>query len=652
MEYDKILKGKPNEELFLLGNAAVARGALESGLNVYTYYPGTPSSEVGEIFTNIFKEANLNWVESSINEKVAIEVAGATYARGAKAMVGMKNVGLNVASDAFYALATTHPKNENSAMVVLVADDPQQYSSAVEMDSRYYLKLLKIPALEPSNPQECLEFTKKAFEVSTELKIPVILRLVTMVSHARSNVKIGKLIPPKLKKNFDLSPEVNVASRLYFLELKQDQIYNRMNRALLISEYSDLNRVEYENVSNSFDLGIITSGVSYTYVLEALESLKIKVPVLKLGFINPLPERKIVAFLSKFKQVFVVEENDAFIETEVLAIAQKNGVQTKIHGKNPFSYTKENTLLNFGGELNPTKVVIALMKLTNLESKLNIKQIQEKNYETVRRRAMLCPGCPYGTIGYALKKAVKKLKLDFGKEIYFYQDIGCYTLLSFSPYSFANVKYCMGSSIALAQGVAHTDDSLNIAIIGDGTFFHSGIPAIINGVHNKAPILVLILDNGWIGMTGQQPHPGSDNRYYQEGFNKKRVDLESLIQGTGANVNVIKCQKGKNENFLHNLEEILYEKGHRVLEKNDMQVIVIEDECIQKYNQRNTLEVRYVDEELCTNCGLCYNQFDCAAINKKKEIAHIDPNSCLGCGICTYICPNNAISGGDNNEDH
>lgn len=650
MEYVKILKGQPGEELFLLGNAAIARGALESGINVYAYYPGTPSSEVGEIFTKIFRNTGMNWVESSINEKVAIEVAGAAYARGAKAMVGMKNVGLNVASDPLFALATTRPRNKNSAMVVFVADDPQQYSSAVEMDSRYYLKLLKIPALEPSNPQECLEYTKHAFEISRELKIPVILRLVTMVAHARSNVKVGKLIPPILDESFDLSPEVNVASRLYFLDLKQDQIYNRMNRALIMSENSSLNRVEYENVSNVFDLGIITSGVSYSYILEALDSLNIKAPILKLGFINPLPERKIVMFLKQFKQVLVVEENDAYIETEVLAIAQKNGIQTKIHGKDPFSYSKESSLLNFVGELNPTEVALALIKLTNLKPKINLKQIKEKKYKTVRRKPTLCPGCPYGAIGYALKKAVKKLKSDSGKEIYFYQDIGCYTLLSFPPYSFANVKYCMGSSIALAQGVAHTDDSLNIAIIGDGTFFHSGIPALINGVHNKAPILVLILDNGWIGMTGQQPHPGSDIRYYQEGIYKEKVDLRRLLQGTGANVSVITHQKGNKENYLDNLEDLIYEKGHSIIEKKDMQVIVIEDECIQKYIQRNTLEVRYVDEGLCNNCGLCYNQFNCPALNKKNDHAHINSNECLGCGICESLCPNNAILGGDNNE--
>jgi indolepyruvate ferredoxin oxidoreductase alpha subunit len=650
MEDIKIVKGQVGEELFLLGNAAIVRGALESGINVYTYYPGTPSSEVGEIFTKIFKNVGINWVESSINEKVALEVAGAAYARGAKAMVGMKNVGLNVASDPFFALATTRPKNENSAIVVLVADDPQQYSSAVEMDSRYYLKLLKIPALEPSNPQECLEYTKCAFEISRELKIPVIIRLVTMVAHARSNVKLGKLVPPKLDKTFDLSPEVNVASRLYFLDLKQDQIYNRMNRALVKSENSSLNWIENENATNIFSLGIITSGVSYNYVIEALDFLDLKAPILKLGFINPLPEKKIVAFLKQFKQVFVVEENDAYLETQVLAIAQKNGVQTKIHGKDPFSYSKKYSVLNFVGELNPTEVALALMKITNLTPKINLKQIKAKKYETVRRRPVLCPGCPYGTIGYALKKVVKRLKSKTGKEIYFYQDIGCYTLLSFPPYFFANVKYCMGSSIALAQGVTHTDDSLNIAIIGDGTFFHSGIPALLNGIHNKAPILVLILYNGWIGMTGQQPHPGSDNRYYQDGSFKENINLEKLLQGTGANISVIKRRERNGGKYSERLDDLIYEKSLIVVEKREMHVIVIEDECIQKYNQRNAMDVMWVDKGLCTNCGICYNQFNCPALNEKSDKAYINSSECLGCGICEEICPNNAILGGDNNE--
>ncbi|MFX1315832.1 MAG: thiamine pyrophosphate-dependent enzyme [Promethearchaeota archaeon] len=644
MSENKIVNVKPGEERFLLGNEAIVRGALESGIDIYTYYPGTPSSEVGETFMEIFKDIGMKWVESSINEKVAVEVAGAAYARGAVAMIGMKNVGLNVASDPLYALATTCPKNETSSLIILVADDPSQRSSAVEMDSRYYLKLLKIPALEPSNPQECLEFTKRAFEVSRELKLPVIIRTVTMVSHARSNVIIGKIKRSKIQNDFDLSKEVNVASRLYFLELKEDQIYNRMNRALEISENSSLNRIEDENMKNQYELGIITSGVSYSYAREALDFLELKAPILKIGFINPLPAKKIIKFLKQFKQVFVIEENDAYLETQVLAIAQKSGLKVKVHGKDPFSYSKQNSFLPFVGELDPTKVAYALIKITNIIPKIDLSQIEEKKYEKVGRLPILCSGCPHRTTGYALNKAVTKIKAKTGKNVYFYQDIGCYTLLAYPPMSFANVKYCMGSSIALAQGVAQTNGSLNIAIIGDGTFFHSGIPALLNGIYNKAPILVLILDNGWIGMTGQQPHPGSDTRYYKEGSYKKSINLEEFLKGTGAHVSVIKHHEGNVREYFGRLKDLIYEKGLDVLENKNLEVILIRDECIQKYIKRYELKVRYVDVELCNNCGLCYSQFLCPAVSEKDDNAYINSNLCSGCGICEEICPNNAIN--------
>ncbi|KKM99994.1 hypothetical protein LCGC14_1142310 [marine sediment metagenome] len=650
MSYNKIVEGKPGDEKFFLGNEAIVRGALESGIDVYTYYPGTPSSEVGEIFSEIFKKVGLKWVESSINEKVAIEVAGAAYARGATAMVGMKNVGLNVSSDPFFALATTRPNNENSALVVLVADDPQQHSSAVEMDSRNYLRILKVPALEPSNPQECLEFTKHAFKISKELKIPVILRTVTMVSHSRSNVIIGEIKTSEIDDVFDLSKEVNVASRLYFLDMKEEQIYNRMYLALKMSEASSLNRIEYENASNNYELGIITSGVSFSYISEALDFLGLKAPILKIGFINPLPERKIATFLIRFKKVLIVEENDAYIEEQILAIAQKNSIHVKIYGKDPFSYSKELSLLHFVGELNPTIIALALNKLTNLTLKIDLNQIKEKTYQTLGRRPILCPGCPHRTTGYALKKAVKKIKSSTGKKIYFYQDIGCYTLLSFPPFSFANVKYCMGSSIALAQGVAQTNGSLNIAIIGDGTFFHSGIPALLNGIYNKAPILVLILDNGWIGMTGQQPHPGSDIRHYKAGDSKNKIELEKFLYGTGAQISVIRREEEIDEKYTVRLKKLIHEKGLDVLESKNLHVIVIKDECIQKIIKRNEPIARKVEPRLCNNCGTCYNRFICPVISEKDEIAYINSNECLGCGICEEICPNNAIKEGSTNK--
>ena len=650
MSYNKIVDGKPGDEKFFLGNEAIARGAIESGIDVYTYYPGTPSSEVGEIFSEIFKNVGIKWVESSINEKVAIEVAGAAYARGATAMVGMKNVGLNVASDPLFALATTRPKNKNSALVILIADDPQQHSSAVEMDSRNYLKIFKIPALEPSNPQECLEFTKRAFQISRELKLPVILRTVTMVSHSRSNVTIGDIKASEIEDNFDLSKEVNVASRIYFLKLKEDQIYNRMRSALELSENSSLNQLKNENERNEQELGIITSGVSYSYVNEALEFLNLKAPVLKIGFINPLPEKLITSFLRKFKHVIVVEENDPFIETQIMAIAQKNGLGLKIHGKNPFSFDMKQGILSMVGELNPTKIALAIQRITKVKPAIDLEHILNKKYDSVGRKSIMCPGCPHRTTGFALQKAVRKINSKLGKEVYFYQDIGCYTLLSYPPLSFANVKYCMGSSVALAQGVAHTSDSLNVAIIGDGTFFHSGIPALLNGIYNRAPILVLILDNGWIGMTGQQPHPGSDINHYHDGKFKNRIKLEKFLESTGASISRIKRSESKDENYISRLNDLIYNRGSEVLKEKSLQVILVQDECIQKTVKRKELLKRKVDVESCNNCGVCYNQFLCPVISEDDGKAFINLNECLGCGICEEICPSNAIKGESNNE--
>ncbi|MDX1798320.1 MAG: thiamine pyrophosphate-dependent enzyme, partial [Candidatus Lokiarchaeia archaeon] len=375
----------------------------------------------------------------------------------------------------------------------------------------------------------------------------------------------------------------------------------------------------------------------------ALNLFEFDAPILKIGFINPLPERLIVKFIIQHKEILIVEENDPFLETEILAIAQKNSLRVKIHGKSPFSYSKDESLLSIVGELNPTKVALALMKITNLKPTLNLEQIDEKSYEILSRNPMMCAGCPHRSTGFALQKAIKRIKAKTGKEVYFYQDIGCYTLLALPPFNFANVKYCMGSSIALAQGVAHTSESLNIAIIGDGTFFHSGIPALLNGVYNKAPILILILDNGWIGMTGQQPHQGSDPRYYKEGSSKRNIILEDLVESSGAHINVIKHYEKDDDGYFKKLKDLIYQIGLRVMENKELHVIIIKDECIQKIIKRQLPEIRYVVQDLCNNCGICYSQFLCPAIDEREEKAYIDSNLCLGCGICEELCPNKAI---------
>ena len=640
--FEKIVSGKPGEKRFFLGNEAIARGALESGIDVYTFYPGTPSSDVGEIFMEIFRDAGMKWTETSINEKVALEVAGSAYARGAKSMCGMKNVGLNVASDPFFALATTKPKNENSAMVVLVADDPEQHSSAVEMDSRHFLKLLKVPALEPGNTQECLDFTKEAFRISKELKIPVILRTVTNVAHARGGVVLGEIQKSEIQEKFDLSKEVNVASRLYFLELKNDQIFNRMHKALEISENTPLNFIENDANENKYQFGIITSGVSFSYVNEALEFLDFTAPILKIGMINPLPEQKIAHFLKKFKQILIVEENDPYLETQILGIAQKHKIEVKIYGKDPFSYTKDDALLPQVGELDPTKVVLAISKITKITPKIDLQKILDIKYDVMKRKPVLCPGCPHMTTGFSLKKAVKRIKNKTGKEIYFFQDIGCYTLLAFPPLGFANVKYCMGSSIALAQGVAQTSDSLNIAIIGDGTFFHSGLPPLINAVYQKAPILLLLLDNGWIGMTGQQCDAGTITDHYSEGKYKTRIPLEKVVESIGAKLDIYQKRDDGEKNTIR-LTKLIEKAGIDVIQNRNTHVILIQDECIQKSHKRHKILIREVDRDKCINCGTCYRQLACPAISVKDEKSIIDPGLCLGCGICEEVCPAKAI---------
>jgi indolepyruvate ferredoxin oxidoreductase alpha subunit len=642
MNFGDILNYKKGERQFLLGNEAIVRGALESGINVFTYYPGTPSSEIGATFSAIFKESGLKWVESSINEKVAIEIAGAAYARGSKAMVAMKNVGLNVASDPLFALSTSKPSNPKSALVIVVADDPQAHSSAVEMDSRNYLHLLKIPALEPSDPQECLQFMKKAFEISEILKLPTILRTVTMVSHARSNVLLGEVKEQEVSKDFSLPKEVNVASRLYFLDLKDDQIYNRMNRALQMSEESDLNRIIEGDDIRQF--GIITSGVSYHYTLEALEYLGISIPILKLGFIYPFPLKKVVNFLKRFKEVFIIEEMDAFVENQVLAVAQIAGIKINVHGKASFYSSREKSLLSLVGELNPTKVALALIHIIKDISPRFIDDLRPITQMKLQRLPIMCPGCPHRTTGYALSQVVNKVKTSKKVDIYFHQDIGCYTMLAYPPLGFANLKYCMGSSIATAQGVAHTSDALNIAIIGDGTFFHSGIPALINAVHNKAPILVLILDNGWIGMTGQQPHPGSNVEDYKGGEYKETINLEKLLIGMGAEVKVIIHNNNEyDEQYFRSLRDLILKKSIEVIDKQTLRVILIKDECIQKAIKKSSPQLRKINLDLCSACGLCYDQLGCPAINQIDGKALIDKNSCLGCGICEEICPNDAI---------
>lgn len=480
-----ILEKKPKQKVILLGNEAIARGALEAGVQFVSTYPGTPASEIGNIFYKISPKRG-NYFEFSVNEKLAMEAAMGSSFSGLKTLVAMKNFGLNVASDAFLPFIYIGAKGPT---VIMVADDPSCHSSAqTEENTRAFAYLANLPVLEPSDPQECLEFTKLAFKISSQFKVPVMLRTTTRVSHQKMPVKMGILseqIPPvgKFVKNHDQF--VTMPPRV--LAMKKE-LLEKIEKIRKLSEESGLNQVI--NSKSKAKTGIITSGVSYLYVMEALKELGLDLPVLKLGFFHPLPEKKINNFIKKFSKVLVVEELEPYLEKEVKRLAKDANCQLEVSGKD---------LLPEIGELKPETVLAGVSRFLGkkyTEKKLNL------GIENFKRSPQLCPGCPYWLVFNGIKKAVED------KEVIFGGDIGCYMLAGLPPHFLQDYLSHMGSSIGIGHGIRKATNQKLISFIGDSTFFHAGIPALINTVFNKSNPLIMVLDNQTTAMTGHQPNPG------------------------------------------------------------------------------------------------------------------------------------------------
>ena len=461
--------------LLLLGNEAVVRGALESGVNVATTYPGTPASEIGDTFSKIAKKAGI-YFEYSVNEKVAVETAFGASISGLRSIASMKHVGLNVSSDAFVTMAYSGVK---CGMVIVTADDPSCYSSQNEQDSRYYAMLANLPMLEPSTPQEAKEMTKKAFEISESLELPVFLRMTTRVSHVRENVRLGKIVKNNREGFFEKDPVrfVNVPAGA---RIGHPRLLKQMERAEELSEKSGLNRII--KVGKKPKIGIITSGVSYNYTIDAVKKLGVDASILKLGIVHPLPKKTCEKFISSFKKIVIVEELEPYLETLIKALGGKN-----VYGKLTHDFPRIF-------EYNPDIVYDSLAKILG-------KKVQKKNEKIVvpSRPPILCPGCPYRAAFYAAKIASKD------KAVYA-TDIGCYALGVQPPLSTADVLVCMGGGVGAAGGISKATKQKIIAFLGDSTFFHAGIPALVNAVYNNHKFVYTILDNRTTAMTGHQPH--------------------------------------------------------------------------------------------------------------------------------------------------
>jgi len=490
----------------LLGNEAIVRSALEAGVEFVSTYPGTPASEIGDSFARIANSqspvAQNFYFEYGVNEKVALEAGiGASYS-GLKTLVAMKHFGLNVCLDALLPFVYTGCVGPT---LIVVADDPSCHSSVQsEQDTRAISYLAHIPTLEPSDPQECKDFVKLGFKISEKFKIPVMIRITTRVAHQRMPVKLNKInllksnLPGRLDfGTFKKDPKRFVSmppSRT--LEMKK-QLLEKIEKIQKLAEVSKINVGYPISYTSRIQLGVITSGVSYLYVMEALKELNIKLPVLKLGFFYPLPETKIKKFIKGLDKVLIVEELEPWLEKEITRLAKDANPKLKIQGKD---------LLPIIGELNSDIVTGAVAKLVNKKY-----QVSSTKYQVPisKRWPRLCANCPYWLTFGAVKQALKQSKIK-ESDVIFGGDIGCYMLAGVEPINLQDYILCMGASIGIGHGIkkAAKNKQKLIAFIGDSTFFHAGIPGLINTVFNKSNPLIIIMDNQITAMTGQQPHPG------------------------------------------------------------------------------------------------------------------------------------------------
>ncbi len=609
----KLLKDAPGSHFLLLGNEAIARGALEAGVAFATCYPGTPSSEIPEQFLNISRETDL-YFEYSVNEKVAMEVAAGAATAGLRTIVTMKHVGLNVAADPLMTLAYVGVKG---GMVIVNADDPSLFSSQNEQDNRYYARLSGLPMLEPTNTQEMKDFTIAAFDLSEKLELPVILRTTTRINHIRGDVAFGALKPRKTKDVFKKNPFRFVTVPAVSRNLHK-MLLEKFDKALAIANDSPFN-----SVTGTGPWGIVTSGVSYDYVLDAVKDLHIedKVSILRLGFSWPMPKALCKGFMKKVDKVLVVEELEPIVENDLRAIAQEEGISIKIKGKGVAGLSRLF-------EYDPGMVRQAVATYFSKEYKAPVPVDLSAVPPLPGRPPNLCAGCPHRATYYAIKQA-------FGKDAIHPTDIGCYTLGLLPPISMADFLICMGSSVSSACGFSRATDQKVAAFIGDSTFFHSGITGLINAVHNNHKFTLVILDNGTTAMTGHQPNPGVDAKAM--GLDGTRVSIVEIVRACGVkDIHVVKPFKVAKT----------IEAAKAARDYDGLSVIISEEYCpmfAKAIGERKKSRPFQVNHGKCKNHRDCINLIACPAMYLDGEQVEIKKDLCIGCSVCAQICPENAI---------
>jgi len=566
----------------MLGNEGIARGAYEAGVRVATAYPGTPSTEIIE-FAAKYDEIYAEWAP---NEKVAMEVAiGASFA-GARAMVAMKHVGLNVAADPLFTVSYT---GINAGLVIVVADDPGMHSSQNEQDSRCYARAAQVPMLEPADSQEAIDFVKFAYELSEKYDTPILVRMTTRVSHSQSIAVLGIRNDIPLREYRKL-PEKNVMMPA-MARRRHQAVKARMKDIAEAACDMWVNRIEMNDPS----VGVIASGIAYQYAKEALPNASI----LKLGMVNPLPRKLIESFAAKVDKLFVIEELEPIIEEQI----RSWGIS--VIGKELFPSI---------GELSANIIAEKVLGETP-----EVKPLQD----IPTRPPVMCPGCPHRGVFYVIRKL----------RLYATGDIGCYTLGALPPLQAMDTCVCMGASIGMAHGMekARGRDFGRklVAVIGDSTFIHSGITGLIDVVYNQGNSTVVILDNSTTGMTGHQDHPGTGCTL--KGSEVPPLDLVKLIEAIG-----IKHIRVVDPFELDQVEKVLREE----VQRDEPSVVIMQRSCaLLNKSVKPPVEI---DLDLCRKCNACL-RLGCPAIQKKQDAMVIDLALCNGCGLCIGVCRFNAI---------
>ena len=585
----------------MTGNEAIARGAYEAGVKYASAYPGTPSTEILE---NIALYKNDIVAEWAPNEKVALESAAGGAFAGARTVASMKHVGLNVAADPLFTVAYT---GINGGFVVITADEPGMHSSQNEQDNRNYAKSAKVPLLEPATSQEAKDMMKMAYEISENFNTLVIMRLTTRLCHSKGLVECEDRNEVGIKPYEKVVKRVTVPANARLLRVDVEE------REKKLYKFSNETEVNYMEINEGAKVGVISSGMCFNFAKEVFNN---NASYLKLGFTNPMPDEKIKEFASKVEKIYIVEENDKFIEEHVKSL----GVDCI--GKD---------ILPAYGEMTPDVIRKSIFKE-------NFKHEDIDPDLVIPRPPTFCAGCPHRGLFYELGKR---------KDVVVAGDIGCYTLGFASPYNAMDFVVCMGASLSSAHGcqkvlnMVDGNEKRVIGVLGDSTFFHTGINSLIDVIYNKGNSISIILDNRITGMTGHQENPGSG--FTLQGDDTTAINIEQVVRALGMkNIRVI------NPNKLDEVRDAL----DWAISLDEASVIITRWPCaLKRFSQADIDEFGkvftdkcFIDEEKCVGCKKC-TKTGCPAIsvNKETKKALIDKNQCLGCEVCLQVCPKDAI---------